>query len=129
MQAVLNPDATSEMPRVRQWLGNSDACAEIVSSCYAHLAGEARVKVLVQENVLTQLEHVRTHPSVASGLASGELKLHAWVYKMETGEVFSFNPDSGQFSLLMSAPPREAMERESAVGRRRVRPAMVASAI
>jgi carbonic anhydrase len=56
--------------------------------------------VLTQENVLVQLEHLRTHPSVATALAAGELKIHAWVYKMETGQVFAFDPGSGQFVLL-----------------------------
>lgn len=100
MQAVLNPDATADMPRVRQWLGNADACAEIVATCYAHVPPESRLKVLVQENVLTQVENLRTHPCIASGLAAGSVKLHAWVYKMESGEVFAFDPESEQYVEL-----------------------------
>lgn len=100
MQAVTEPSCTANMPRVRQWLDHAQASAEIVCSCYAHLQSEARWKVLVQENVLVQLEHLRTHPSVATALASGMLKLHAWVYKMETGEVFAFDPTTGQFARL-----------------------------
>ncbi len=100
MQAVADPLATANMPRVRQWLDHAQAGAEIVCTCYGHLIGEARAKVLVQENVLIQIEHLRTHPAVAAALASGELKLHAWVYKMETGEVFSYDPEGGQFSPL-----------------------------
>ncbi|MFM8274167.1 MAG: carbonic anhydrase [Gemmata sp.] len=100
MQAVADPQATANMPRVRSWLDHAQASAEIVCSCYGHLTGEARAKVLVQENVLTQLEHLRTHPAVAAALAAGELKLHAWVYKMETGEVFAYDPGSGQFGPL-----------------------------
>lgn len=100
MQAVTEPSCTSNMPRVRQWLDHAQASAEIVCSCYAHLPSDARWKVLVQENVLVQLEHLRTHPSVATALATGGLKLHAWVYKMETGEVFAFDPRTGQFARL-----------------------------
>lgn len=97
MQAVLNPDATDEMPRVRSWLANADASAEIVCTCYQELAPDARWGVLTQENVLVQIEHLRTHPAVAAGLAAGEIKLHGWVYKMETGQVFAYDPASGQF--------------------------------
>ena len=100
MQAVAEPQCTANMPRVRQWLDHAQASAEIVCSCYAHLPPDARWKVLVQENVLVQLEHLRTHPSVATALATGGLKLHAWVYKMETGEVFAFDPRTGQFARL-----------------------------
>lgn len=101
MQAVADPQCTANMPRVRQWLEHAQASAEIVCACYAHLTGEARAKVLVQENVLTQLENLRTHPAVATALAAGELTLHAWVYKMETGEVFAYDPVSGQFAPLL----------------------------
>ena len=100
MQAVADPVCTATMPRVRQWLDHAQASAEIVCSCYGHLPPDARGKVLVQENVLVQLEHLRTHPAVAAALAAGELKLHAWMYKMETGEVYAFDPRTGQFARL-----------------------------
>lgn len=118
MQAVADPEATANMPRVKQWLEHASSCAEIVGTCYAHLTGEARVKVLVQENVLTQLEHLRTHPAVATALAAGELKLHAWVYKMETGQVFAYDPQSGQYAPLEvgdDATPVDTTSRRGAV--------------
>jgi carbonic anhydrase len=106
MQATLNPDSVAEMPRVRQWLANADASAEIVCTCYHHLADDAKWNVITQENVLVQLEHLRTHPAVLTGLAAGELRLHAWVYKMETGDVFAYDPESGQFTPLVRGESR-----------------------
>ena len=47
--------------------------------------------------VLVQLEHLRTHPSVAAALARKELNIHGWVYKFETGQVFAYDPQDGQF--------------------------------
>ena len=47
--------------------------------------------------MLVQLENLRTHPSVAVGLSASEIKLHGWVYKIETGEVFGFDPEQHQF--------------------------------
>ena len=38
--------------------------------------------------------------AVAAALATGELKLHAWVYKMETGEVYAYDPESEQFQPI-----------------------------
>lgn len=100
MQAVSNPESTSGMPRVRQWLEHAEAGVEIVCTCYSHLPFEAREKVLIQENVLIQIENLRTHPAVAAAMAGGELKLHAWVYKMETGQVFAYDTAVGQFTPL-----------------------------
>ena len=61
--------------------------------------------VTIQENVLVQMENLRTHPVVASGLAQGKLKPHGWVYKIETGEVFGYAPDSSQFLPLGGQRP------------------------
>ena len=58
------------------------------------------MNITIQENVLAQMENLRTHPVVASGLARGQLKLHGWVYKIESGDVFAFEPQSGQFGKL-----------------------------
>jgi carbonic anhydrase len=37
---------------------------------------------------------------VASGLSQGMIKLHGWVYKIETGEVYGFDPEVCQFKVL-----------------------------
>ena len=90
------------MPRVRQWLGHAEATPrDRPRQVRGPLTEEARWKVTVEENVLVQLENLRTHPAVAAGLAAGELKLHGWVYKIETGEVFAYDPDAGQFVPLV----------------------------
>jgi len=64
---------------------------------YQHLEGEKLLTATVEENVLVQLENLRTLPSVASRLKKGDLLLHGWVYKIETGDVFSYDSLSGQF--------------------------------
>jgi carbonic anhydrase len=50
--------------------------------------------------VLVQLENLRTHPVVAARMAKRELNLHGWVYKLETGEVFAYDPDENAFKPL-----------------------------
>jgi len=57
-------------------------------------------EIPLQESVLVQPEHLRTHPAVAAGLAQMGPKLHGWMYKIETGEVFAFDPASGQFAPI-----------------------------
>ncbi len=104
MDGLLNPATLADMPRVREWLRHADACREVVASVYGHLTGEARWKVAAEENVLTQLENLRTHPAVADGLADGALKLHGWVYKMESGQVFAYDPADGQFTPIVRGP-------------------------
>ena len=67
---------------------------------YGHLKGDQLLHATVEENVLVQLEHLRGHPSVAKAVANGLLHLHAWVYKIETGEIFAFDPERGQYTSV-----------------------------
>jgi carbonic anhydrase len=104
MQALLQPELLADMPSMRRWLRNADATREIIATSYRLSDPEAVWKATVEENVLVQLENLRTHPPVAAALSRGEVKLHGWVYKLETGEVFEFDPAAGQFVPLDGRP-------------------------
>ncbi len=97
MKGVLKPDSVSGLPTLKQWLIHADATAEIIKDHYQHLEGDALVTATAEENVLVQLEHVRTLPCVASRISRGQLNLHGWMYKIETGEVFVYDGEKGQF--------------------------------
>jgi len=99
MHALMYQGCLEKLPRVRRWLSHAEATREIILSQYEDLDlnPEGLLKATVEENVLVQIENLRTHPSVAAGLSRGDVKLHGWVYKIETGEVFSFDPKQGQF--------------------------------
>jgi carbonic anhydrase len=88
---------------MREWLRHAEATRCIVREKYADRSGTALLTTAVEENVLVQLENLRTHPSVAAGLASGRLRLHGWVYKIETGQVFAYEPSRGQFLSVEEA--------------------------
>jgi carbonic anhydrase len=97
MSALLDPSQLHDSPATRSWLTYAEATRRLVEENYPHVTGPARLTVTVEENVLTQIEHLRTHPVVRSRVARGELSLHAWVYKLETGEVFQYDPAEAQF--------------------------------
>jgi carbonic anhydrase len=105
VQALFDPALLERLPSMRDWLRHADATCRIVHDNYGHLEGDLRLTAAIEENVLVQLEHVRTLPSVASALAGRRLKLHAWVYKIETGEVFAYDPADGQYSRLTTSTP------------------------
>ena len=54
----------------------------------------------VQENVLVQLDNLRTHPCVSAGLAHDDLHLYGWVYIIETGIILAYDPLKGVFTPL-----------------------------
>jgi carbonic anhydrase len=106
MSGLLDPESLEGMPAVKSWLAHAEATRRIMDRNYRHLEGTARLTAAVEENVLVQLENLRTHPAVAVGISCGNLKLHGWVYKIETGQVFAFDPGQGQFGPLTEAVQR-----------------------
>ncbi|MBS1993566.1 MAG: carbonic anhydrase [Cyanobacteria bacterium SZAS LIN-2] len=97
MMAMLDGASLTDMPLVKKWLVHADATRAIIRENYAHLTDEHLLNVAIQENVLSQLESLKTHPVVAAAIGRGELALRGWVYKMETGEVFAYDAEEGQF--------------------------------
>ena len=100
IKGLLHPEQLEEMPAVRDWLRHAEATRRIVKSKYKHLSPAELPEVAAEENVLTQLENLQTHPAVAVALSQGELSLPAWMYEIETGEVYGYDSSVGQFVPL-----------------------------
>jgi carbonic anhydrase len=108
MKGLLHPEYLAEMPAVADWLKQAEATRRIIRSKYGHLSGEALLDVTIEENVLMQIENLQTHPSVAVALSQDQVKLHAWIYDIATGEVFSYDDGSEQFLPLGEIRPAAA---------------------
>jgi carbonic anhydrase len=100
MKGLLEPEKVAALPAVAAWLAHAESTRRIVKENYGNLAGARLLTATVEENVLVQLENLRTLPSVASRLVRGDLHLHGWVYRIESGEVFAYDLASGQFVPL-----------------------------
>src|SRR4051794_3339294 len=87
IKALINRDSLTAVPIVNNWLRNADAAYSIVQSRNTARNQDEMLNQLVRENVLMQVNHLRTHPSVAGRLARGGLALHAWVYDIANGYV------------------------------------------
>ena len=104
MSGLLDQSGLGKLPAVRSWLCHAESTLRIIQEKYAHITdAAARLTATVEENVLVQLEHLRTHPTVAAALGRKALNLHGWVYKFETGQVFAYRPQDGQFLPIEGA--------------------------
>lgn len=97
MMGLLGLKDLSPLPSVQSWLRHASATQAIVRDHYSHLEGDRLLTATAEENVLVQLEHLRTLPIVASHWSRGRVNLHGWMYKIETGEMFSYDSSSRQF--------------------------------
>lgn len=100
MKGLLDPASLDQLPAVKSWLSHADATRRILLENYKDCSEPELLNIAIQENVLVQLDNLKTLPAVAARHCRGDLRLHAWVYKIETGDVFAFSSEAGQFLPL-----------------------------
>jgi carbonic anhydrase len=105
MRGLIHPETLEGLPAVKAWLSHAEATRRLIMENYPHVEGPARVTLTAEENVLTQLESLRTHPAVKARLARGDVALHGWMYKIETGEVFQYDHEQAQFAPVPETAP------------------------
>ena len=97
-----------EMPAVYEWLKHAEATRRTIKENYQGYEGETLLNVTIEENVLTQLENLRTYPVIHSKLHSGQMRLHAWVFHIETGAILEYDPVQGHY-----VPPQSKLSRST----------------
>lgn len=118
MKGLLHLESLTEMPLVVDWLTHAAATLEIVNQCYQDLSEEDRLNTAIRENVLVQLDNLRTYPVVAAKLAKGELTLHGWLYEIESGKVLAFDHAASRFVPITGAKDPEAVTSRQTITRR-----------
>jgi len=97
MKALLHPEKLEELPAVKAWLQHAQTTMRMVKDHCGHLKGDELFAATIRENVLVQLDHLKTHPAVATRLRRGDLRLHGWVYSIGTGEVWVYDHEKKEF--------------------------------
>jgi carbonic anhydrase len=96
MKGALNIAALADLPHVQDWLDHSRAAVEIVKANHGQ-ASASELDAVTKQNVLLQLDHLRTHPAVAAKLGTGEIDMHGWVYDIEHGNVAAYDDTQREF--------------------------------
>lgn len=102
MQALCGDEhALESMPHLRDWLKVASPVKETIAIACSGLSQEYCQRVAEKENVLTQLKNIHTYPFVAQALNEGKLYLHGWYYKIESGDVYAYNPITEIFEVIV----------------------------
>jgi len=96
VKGMLHPEKLAAVPAVRRWLTYGNRARQMLGRATG-LSERKKLARLTELNVLVQLEHLETHPSVALRLRQGNLSLHGWVYRIHDGEILQFEPRTGEF--------------------------------
>ncbi|MEP6963124.1 MAG: carbonic anhydrase [Acidobacteriota bacterium] len=100
MRAFTNPENLRGLKSVTTWIEYANSAIAVAKEQYGHLPPEAFLTALAKENVVSQLQHLGTHPCVATRLRSNTLEVHGWYYDIEDGTVEQYDPVSQTFIPL-----------------------------
>jgi carbonic anhydrase len=97
IKGLLHPEKLSQLPAVNRWIKYAAAARQKLSQDYQHLPDDQQQAVLTELNVLAQIDNLHTHPSVQQAIQEKRLEIHAWVYHIRSGEVWSYKSDACEF--------------------------------
>ena len=97
MKGVLHPEKVAHLPAVRTWLNHGEIARRVVEARSGDLPEDQKLAALIEANVVGQINHLRTHPSVAARIARGAVRLHGWVYDIGTGRVTVWDENTARF--------------------------------
>lgn len=96
MRGALDPEALQTYPSVSAWLRYVRVERREPKPTAESLLG------LTEDNVVAQLRHLRSHPTVAARLEQGDLALHGWIYHIGPGIVTAYSEASQRFETTAS---------------------------
>jgi carbonic anhydrase len=97
IKGLLHPEKLSNLPAVNRWIKYASAARQKLSQDYQHLPDDQQQAVLTELNVLAQIDNLHTHPSVQQAIQESRLEIHAWVYHIHSGEVWSYKSEACGF--------------------------------
>lgn len=107
MAALIDKINLESLPCVKNWLKHASATKkrmEIESP-------DGHSHNVVEENVLVQVDNIKTHPSVSAALRAGRIHIYGWVYNFESGIVKIYDPRSKQY--VPSIEVKEEAEKDA----------------
>ena len=92
MAALLGKADTSQLPATKLWLDYAAATKKRMTNTSA----DEHIRC-TEENVLVQIQNLKTHPAVSLALAKGKIQIFAWVYHFESGNVHMYQNKIGKY--------------------------------
>lgn len=111
MQAALGGRHKVEPPNLRSWLRLAEPAVTKLKSIPVPESSLAPHNHLSQINVLEQMAHLRTYPTVVERLRTGELSLHGWWFDIATADVYAFDNHIGRFVIIDEDEAARILER------------------
>lgn len=97
MEAIAGGRKNVKTPNLRNWLRFGDLAWQ---RCQAKGSELAPHNHLSQENVLLQVEHLKSYPQVRERIAAKKLQIHALWFELSQADVYIYDQDLKKFVLI-----------------------------
>jgi carbonic anhydrase len=100
MKGLLYPEQVENLPALRQWMRHARDARDRLLREAGSASEEGKLRLLTHYNVQLQIENLKTHPSVRSRLADGEVEIEGWVYDIAAGSGWIVDPQNAKVEAL-----------------------------
>lgn len=100
MQALARGIDSSSCPHLGCWLKHGEESLNKVRRGFTINPSLSEHNQISQVNVLQQIEHIKSYPSVRDRLEKKELRIHGWWFDIARADVYCYEKDLNQFILI-----------------------------
>jgi len=111
MRALLSGRENVKSPHLREWLRHGQSMLKEFPKGIRIDPVLEKHNELSQLNVLQQMGHLRTYPSVQERLQTGRLRIHGWWFDIAKADVYAFEDSVHQFVLIDDEEATRILER------------------
>lgn len=86
---------------ISKWVSIAERAKQQVLDTFADAPPEQQAKACEHASILVSLENLLTFPWISERVEADRLDLHGWYFDIESGNLYSYQPSSGKFELLV----------------------------
>lgn len=89
------------MPHLKNWLQIASQVRDNINLRSIDVTNKECQTLIEKENILVQLNNLKTYPIVKKALENKELRVHGWHYDIGNGIIYAYNTDIGVFEEIV----------------------------
>jgi carbonic anhydrase len=109
MAALL--DEKKNTPYLQQWIRHGEKAKQQLKQGKSFDPSLDFQDQLSQQNVIVQLENLKTYSQIVKRLETGALRLHGWWFEIGTGNVYAFEPEKKKFVVIDEEEGTQILQR------------------
>lgn len=100
MQALIQGRERLKTEGLRNWLGHGEKSITALKTKTKRPITSEQANELSRQNVLCQLENLKSYPMVQERLERQELQLHGWWFDIKNADVYIYDQEAESFVVL-----------------------------